>query len=369
MPPVRSDGYRNRVWRFLSLIDPQPENIHLDDIAHHLSMLCRFGGACKTFYSVAEHCVLAWEMAVADGMSPFVRRSILMHDAHEAYTGDLTRPVRQYCDDFNLICHRIQRVIEKKWDLEPDEQVHHIVKDYDNTIVCHEARELMPSKAKTGISRASCFAMTSCLTAGFRFGPSKSFSAPAKRKASRKMVAKPVTNKADFYRRFTAGEFGNHGPMWETYRDYRASGYRGNIAIRTRTPGGRCDYHIPRRQVPERIRDFRLNGYGDEMMQFSAMAPDDKIAVQGEAMFADTGLKLFVSFMKVPMRVALLAAGRHIEGLRAAALLRHYADPDSFDWIMHLLEEFPGHTVEFGCYTCPWGVVPGRNTVIWEVRR
>ncbi len=35
--------------------NPDPDTINIEDIAHHLSMLCRFTGAVKKFYSVAEH--------------------------------------------------------------------------------------------------------------------------------------------------------------------------------------------------------------------------------------------------------------------------------------------------------------------------
>jgi len=69
--------------------DPQPEEIHIQDIAHHLSLICRFGGSCSWFYSVAEHSL--W---VSKLCPPPDRLWGLLHDAAEAYLGDVIRPIK-----------------------------------------------------------------------------------------------------------------------------------------------------------------------------------------------------------------------------------------------------------------------------------
>ena len=74
----------------LDLLDPDPATINLDDIAHALALQCRFNGHCREFYSVAEHSV-----RVARILPERLRAWGLMHDATEAYIGDIVRPLRR----------------------------------------------------------------------------------------------------------------------------------------------------------------------------------------------------------------------------------------------------------------------------------
>ena len=176
----------------------------------------------------------------------------------------------------------------------------------------------------------------------------------------------PVKTKTNFYRRFYAGEFGNHGPMWSTLDKWRESGYNKPIAIRALIPGGRCDYNIPATEVQRRTDDFHRTGWKD--LNWSAMAPTERTALQGEATRSPRGLDMFVSVERLPMRDALRAGGFRVHGLRANLLLARHLDPVSLDWIKHLLDEYPDHSIEFSTFEVPWGVIPHRNTVIWEVR-
>lgn len=76
--------------RAVNLLDPQPEQIDIGDIAHSLSLLCRFTGHTSRFFSVAEHSVL-----VANAVPPALRLQALLHDAHEAYLGDWSTPLKR----------------------------------------------------------------------------------------------------------------------------------------------------------------------------------------------------------------------------------------------------------------------------------
>lgn len=73
----------------IDFLSPSPEQIFVTDIAWSLSHLCRFNGHTKKFYSVAEHSVL-----VSLAVPPEDACWGLMHDAAEAYIGDVTSPLK-----------------------------------------------------------------------------------------------------------------------------------------------------------------------------------------------------------------------------------------------------------------------------------
>lgn len=72
------------------ILDPQPEQVRLADIAAQLAKFCRFGGACIEWYSVAQHSVEVAELLPREWQAYG-----LLHDAHEMIVGDLTTPVKR----------------------------------------------------------------------------------------------------------------------------------------------------------------------------------------------------------------------------------------------------------------------------------
>ena len=117
-------------------IDPKPEEIHLEDIAHALSMMCRFNGHCKWFYSVAEHSVY-----VCDLLEPKHKKWGLLHDASEAYIADIVRPAKRFIDGYKPLEYKIMAAVRKRFDLDPIEPWQ--VKDADNAILADEADQVM----------------------------------------------------------------------------------------------------------------------------------------------------------------------------------------------------------------------------------
>ena len=112
--------------------DPQPEDIDIVDIAHALSMLCRFGGHSREFYCVAQHSVLISQL-VSDENALWG----LLHDASEAYLCDIPRPFKAYLENYKMLEERIQRAIADKFGLSwpMPEEIHNI----DQKIVVNEA--------------------------------------------------------------------------------------------------------------------------------------------------------------------------------------------------------------------------------------
>ena len=119
--------------------------IELMDIAHALSHLCRFNGHTKRFYSVGEHslhvaCVLAHT-------SPENQAWGLLHDAAEAYLGDMVRPIKKHMPDFQAIEDRLLQRIAKRFGLAwpiPD-----VVFVVDDIMLATEFRDLMHSPPQT----------------------------------------------------------------------------------------------------------------------------------------------------------------------------------------------------------------------------
>lgn len=84
--------------RFYDYLDPQPEQVCIDDIAIALSNTTRFGGHCSRFYSVAEHSCLVRQLVIEAGR-PDLGLAALLHDAHEAYIGDIPSPLKAVIGD------------------------------------------------------------------------------------------------------------------------------------------------------------------------------------------------------------------------------------------------------------------------------
>ena len=115
-----------------NLANPTQEMVRIEDIAHHLSLVCRWAGAPHHLLSVAQHSVL-----VSKIVPPELRRWALLHDAAEAYIGDLTRPLKVLVPAIHEIEERIMHVIADKFGLSWPEPWNLV--SYDNQIAKLEA--------------------------------------------------------------------------------------------------------------------------------------------------------------------------------------------------------------------------------------
>jgi 5'-deoxynucleotidase YfbR-like HD superfamily hydrolase len=121
----------------IDLLDPKVEDIVLEDIAHALSMQCRFSGHCKSFYSVAQHSVFVSKLCnKSDALHG------LLHDASEAYLVDIPKPLK-YCGEFDVYLRfekKMMQVIYQKFGLA--EQEPESVLMADRIMLMTEARDL-----------------------------------------------------------------------------------------------------------------------------------------------------------------------------------------------------------------------------------
>lgn len=117
------------------VMDPRPEDICIEDIAHGLSNMCRFSGQCRTFYSVAQHSLI-----VSDHC-PDAELQGLMHDATEAYIGDMVRPLKHSMPAYKTAELKLWACICEKFGMPID--MHPQVKAADNRALMTERRDLM----------------------------------------------------------------------------------------------------------------------------------------------------------------------------------------------------------------------------------
>ena len=132
-------------------LDPRIEDISIEDIAHALSLQCRFAGHCRTFYSVAEHSVRvsllieAWN--VREGYSGAWRYTsclaALLHDASEAYCIDVPRPLKPYLTGYKAIEADVMSAVERWAGLNPGACSVPAIKHADEALLATEARDLM----------------------------------------------------------------------------------------------------------------------------------------------------------------------------------------------------------------------------------
>ena len=85
----------------IDLNHPTPEAVDIEDIAHALSLTCRFGGHCRRFYSVAEHSLLVEQLQHKNRdeyskiPNPALSMALLLHDSAETYIGDIITPLKR----------------------------------------------------------------------------------------------------------------------------------------------------------------------------------------------------------------------------------------------------------------------------------
>lgn len=125
--------------KVIDLTNPAPGLIRIDDIALALSRICRFAGHTLRFYSVAEHCVMVSRLVPPEAALP-----ALLHDASEAYLGDVTMPLKAVLPAYKAIEHRMEQAIDAAFCIDSS-QWRTEIKFADVKMSIIEAHRLMPA--------------------------------------------------------------------------------------------------------------------------------------------------------------------------------------------------------------------------------
>lgn len=121
-------------------MDPKPNEVCIRDIAHSLSLQCRYAGHCRRFYSVAEHCVhiARWLVGIDRSAALFG----LLHDASEAFLIDVPRPVKPFLSGYRDAEAKVMAAVCQRFGLplEMPAAVH----EADERIIADELVNLVP---------------------------------------------------------------------------------------------------------------------------------------------------------------------------------------------------------------------------------
>ncbi len=124
------------------LVQGTIDDINIEDIARALSNQCRYNGNVNRFYSVAEHCVLVSDYVLKKTKIRSIAYNALMHDAAEAYLGDLSGPLKKLlAASYEEVENRIEGLIARKFNLV--RPWHEEIRFADDGIVFDEYKRLI----------------------------------------------------------------------------------------------------------------------------------------------------------------------------------------------------------------------------------
>lgn len=141
----------NRFWPQ----EPRIDVIDIEDIAHGLAYQCRFNGQTSAFYSVAQHSLM-----VASILPLPLKRAALLHDAAEAYLGDMVKPLKGLLPEFARIEEGVTHLIAQAFGVDFGHAaadglhvggscaVHRAIKAADMVALATEKRDLMPNSTE-----------------------------------------------------------------------------------------------------------------------------------------------------------------------------------------------------------------------------
>ena len=120
---------------------PHIDKVAIEDIAHGLAYQCRFNGQTQVFYSIAQHSLI-----VASLVPPRMRLTALLHDAAEAYLGDMVKPLKVLLPEFAALEDKVSAIIAATYGIDFSDYAP--IKQADLIALATEKRDLMPHSAE-----------------------------------------------------------------------------------------------------------------------------------------------------------------------------------------------------------------------------
>jgi hypothetical protein len=124
-------------------LKPRSEDVDAIDIAHALAHICRYNGHSKFLYSVAMHCCVLSDYVYRESNDPHATLLALLHDASEAYCGDMVRPLKYRLAGYRELEDEIQACVYRAFKIAPDPAALKWIKNLDSQIVQDERRQVM----------------------------------------------------------------------------------------------------------------------------------------------------------------------------------------------------------------------------------
>jgi hypothetical protein len=180
-----------------------------------------------------------------------------------------------------------------------------------------------------------------------------------------------IRNKKTYFELAKAGFAGNSPMIWETPEEFLAESDHKVVAIRSSKPGGSFTWVVKRDKLYKTIKN---NGLINGDFYLTRPIPGSEYLIAGELSWVGGDWYLHYTFVNKSMRDALREGGKHAYGYHNVwELLRRYCTPADCDDIIELFEEYSYRNnypaIEFSVTKRnDWGIIPNRNTVIWEIR-
>lgn len=145
-PPVNYSALTDNRWgeciitvsgKRIFFNEPEKNEYDIGDIAHGLSHVCRWAGHTRTMMTVAQHSCIVADLLWLDKE---IALQGLMHDAAEAYLGDVTNPLKSMLPDYQKIEQEFDKALANSFNYSVP--FHSLVKHADRMALAQECRDL-----------------------------------------------------------------------------------------------------------------------------------------------------------------------------------------------------------------------------------